>query len=231
MDKASYNKAETYMLKCMNDSAHDKEHIYRVLYMALDIAEHQSDTIIDYNVLSLSCLLHDIGRGEQYANPSLCHAIVGSEKAYDWLINNGYSEKISNCVKDCIRAHRFRSDNQPQSIEAKILFDADKLDVTGAIGIARTLFYKGHVCEPLYLLDENENIHDGTNGGKDTFFGEYKYKLEGLYDKFYTEYASTIAKQRQQAAIEYHNNLLNEVSSCHKTGKRALNNILTSILL
>lgn len=56
------------MLSCMEDSAHDKEHIYHVLYNALEIAKTEMN--IDYDVLIASCLLHDIGRKEQFENPA-----------------------------------------------------------------------------------------------------------------------------------------------------------------
>ena len=62
------------------------------------------------------------------------------------------SVQISH-VQECIRTHRFRGMERPESIEAKILFDADKLDATGCIGIARTLMYKGIIGEPLYSFD------------------------------------------------------------------------------
>ena len=74
---------------------------------------------------------------------------------WPYLLENGFSEAFADAVRSCILTHRFRVARPPQSIEAKILFDADKLDVTGALGIARTLLYKGTVTEPLYLLDEN----------------------------------------------------------------------------
>ena len=83
MDKETYNLIENYMLLCMEDSAHDKEHIYRVLYNSLEIAKTESN--IDYDVLICSCLLHDIARKEQFENPSLCHAIAGAGKAYKFL--------------------------------------------------------------------------------------------------------------------------------------------------
>lgn len=67
------------MLCCMEDTAHDKEHIYRVLYNALEIAKTENN--VNYDVLIAACLLHDIGRKEQFENTALCHAIVGSEKA------------------------------------------------------------------------------------------------------------------------------------------------------
>ena len=76
MTKETYDLIENYMLSCMEDSAHDKEHIYRVLFNALEIAKAKND--IDYDVLITACLLHDIGRREQFDNPALCHAIDGS---------------------------------------------------------------------------------------------------------------------------------------------------------
>ena len=79
MKKEDYNLIETYMLSCMDDSAHDREHIYRVLFSALEIAKAEAE--VDYDVLIAACLLHDIGRREQFENPALCHAAVGGEKA------------------------------------------------------------------------------------------------------------------------------------------------------
>lgn len=54
----------------------------------------------------------------------------------------GFEEEFAGAVRDCICTHRFRNDNPSQSIEANVLFDADKIDGAGAIGIARTLVYK-----------------------------------------------------------------------------------------
>lgn len=219
-----YTKVENYMLSCMNDSAHDKEHIYRVLYMALDIAKYENE--VDKDILIISCLLHDIGRGEQLKNPKLCHAKIGSEKAYYYLLDNGFREEKANHVKSCILTHRFRSDNPPKSIEAKILFDADKLDATGTLGIARTLFYKAQVSEPLYSVDENRCVLNGENDKLPSFFQEYKYKLEKLYDKFYTYRGMQIAKERQSSAIEFYTSMLKEVQDCYIKGTSELADIL-----
>ena len=140
MDRATYQRIENYMLSIMADSAHDAEHIYRVLSNALVIA--MEETHVDYDVLICACLLHDIGRPDQLRDPSVCHAVVGSEKAYRFLTDNGFDTELAAAVRNCIRTHRFRKNDQPESLEAKILFDADKLDVVGAIGIARTLVYR-----------------------------------------------------------------------------------------
>ena len=62
MAEALYQSIERYMRSCMDDSVHDCEHVYRVLYNALEIATAEPD--VDYDVLITVCLLHDIGRKE-----------------------------------------------------------------------------------------------------------------------------------------------------------------------
>lgn len=220
MNKATYSLLENFMLTCMEDSAHDKEHVYRVLYHALEIAKTENN--VDYDVLIGACLLHDIGRKEQFENPTVCHAMVGSEKAYDFLIAHGFEISYAEHIKNCIQTHRFRKNNPPQSIEAKILFDADKLDVAGAMGIARTLIYKGIVCEPLYSVLPNGMVSTGENDTVPSFFQEYKYKLESLYSNFYTARATELAKERQNIAVDFYNCLYQEANASYQNGKDEL---------
>lgn len=210
MKKKTYELLESYMHSCMSDSAHDREHVYRVLFNALKIAGEL--TCVDTDILIAACLLHDIGRKEQFADPQLCHAQVGSEKAYEFLTQNGFSLEFSTAVADCIRTHRFRKSDPPQSLEAKILFDADKLDVTGAIGIARTLLYKGDQVEPLYIRHPDGRISNGEADEVSSFFREYKFKLEKLYDRFLTAKGAEMARQRQQTAVQFYEALYREVT-------------------
>lgn len=220
MTKEIYDLIEKYMLSCMEDSAHDKEHIYRVLYNALEIAKAEDE--VNYDVLITACLLHDIGRKEQFENPSVCHAMVGGEKAFCFLMENGFDEEFSRKVKHCIQTHRFRKSMQPESVEAKILFDADKLDVTGALGIARTLMYKGNVAEPIYNVLPCGEISDGTQDTAPSFFHEYKFKLEKLYDKFYTASGAQLAQERRKIAVAFYENLYQEVSIGYASGQEML---------
>ena len=208
----------------MNDSAHDKEHIYRVLYNALKIAE--TEELVDYDILICACLLHDIGRKEQFENPALCHAAIGAEKAYQFLITHDFPYDYAEKVKHCIETHRYRKSNQPQSIEAKILFDADKLEATGTIGIARTLFYKGKVAEPLYSLLPDGTVSNGENDTEPSFFQEYKYKLENIYSRFYTEMGNKIAKERQQSAVDFYNSMFSEINESYKDGINYLKKLI-----
>lgn len=218
MTTADYKKIEAYMLDCMQDSAHDREHVYRVLYTALEIAENEQT--VDFDVLLAACLLHDIGRLAQNQNPALDHAEVGAQKAQAFLAGNGFPETFCARVADCIYTHRFRSSRPPETVEAKILFDADKLDATGAMGIARTLSYRSTVDEPLYTLCADGTVCDGTGDAPPSFFQEYKFKLERLYDRFYTKRGKALALERRAAAVSFYENLLSEVRAAQDGGEQ-----------
>ena len=194
MDKATFKRIESYMLSCMDDSAHDGEHIYRVLSNAMVIA--REETGVNYDILISACLLHDIGRPDQIRDPSLCHAAVGCEKAYAFLTDNGFAS------------------------------DADKLDVVGAIGVARTLVYKGTVTEPLYTRREDGTISDGVGEEPHSFFQEYHRKLDKLYDRFYTQAGHRLAQQRRKAAQDFYESLYWEVTALDSAGKTELEKIL-----
>ena len=199
MNKSMYDIIEKYMFECMNDSAHDPEHIFRVMYLSLNIASKRNENI-DYNVLIASCLLHDIGREEQFRNHNICHAEIGGIMAKEFLLNNGWVEKDADHVNKCISSHRFRGNNAPETLEAKILFDSDKLDVVGNLGIARTLMYKGTVGGNIYELKNGEICFGNNREDKETFLKEYNYKLKNLYGKFYTEEAMEMAKIQKEYA-------------------------------
>ena len=227
MTREDFCRIEAYMKRCMADSAHDREHVYRVLYLALDIAETEPGT--DTDVLLAACLLHDVGRAEQRADPAVDHAEAGAEKASAFLSGLGYPPEFCRHTAACIRTHRFRRSRLPESLEARILFDADKLDVCGAVGIARTLQYGGSMGSPLYLRGEDGAISDGTGELSGlpadlevSFFREYHYKLEKLYDVFYTDRGKALALARRKAAADFYENLLAEVREADEAGRERL---------
>ena len=224
MTGETFRLLETYMQTCMQDSAHDREHIYRVLSNALEIAKTEPD--VDYDILIAACLLHDIGRPEQFADPSLCHAAVGAEKARQFLLKQRFAPTFADAVHHCIAAHRFRKNLPPETTEARILFDADKLDVTGAIGIARSLMYKADMAEPLYHVLPGGKIADGTEDLGPSFFREYKFKLEKLYDKFYTVRGAELARDRQRIAADFYESLYREVNTGYTEGRQMLGQCL-----
>lgn len=209
MNRRQYDLIEKYMLQCMKDAAHDREHVYRVLHNAVEIAQDSPE--VDWDVLIAAALLHDISRTEQMADPRIDHALHGADKAYGFLMSQGFSTVFCDHVRQCIRTHRFRKSEPPVTLEAKILFDADKLDVSGAIGIARTLEYNGAASRSIYSRDADGTILDGSKDTEDSFFREYKFKLENIYGYFLTEKGRTLAAARQNAAKAFYEALLREV--------------------
>ncbi len=224
MDKLAFSKIEAYMRSCMADSAHDQEHIYRVLNNALVIA--QAEENVNYDVLIAACLLHDIARQDQLKDPDICHAEAGAQMAEHFLLSAGYQEEFASAVASCILTHRFRKNRPPESLEAKILFDADKLDVVGAVGIARTLAYQGTIGASLYSRDGTGSISDGSEDTQPSFFREYHFKLKKLYDRFYTQKGEEIARQRQTAAAAFYVSIYKEIHSFDLAGKQRLEELL-----
>lgn len=222
MTRNEYMRIEKIMLGHMKDSAHDGEHVYRVLRAALEIAKAYPEA--DLDALVAACLLHDIGRAAQLRDPSVSHAEAGADMAYAHLTEIGWSEARARLVADAVRAHRFRGPHRPQGIEAKILYDADKLDVAGAMGVARTLLYQGAAGEPLYRVDGRGEPMDGREDGP-SFMNEYVFKLSRLYDGFHTPEGAQMARPRAAAAREFYENLLKEAR-----GDAPLSGLLDEVL-
>ena len=223
MTHALFQKIESYMQGCLGDSAHDAEHIYRVLYNAIAIAKTEHD--INYDMLITACLLHDIGRPEQAKDPAVCHAMAGAEKAQRFLLDLGMEQDFVDGVCHCIRAHRFSKRQQPQSLEAKILFDADKLDVTGALGIARTLQYQGKHDTPLYYMENGQIVTDDDHVER-SFFQEYTRKLSKLYDVFFTAEGLRLAREKRQTAERFREALYREIHDRYEEGQSQLQHLL-----
>lgn len=226
MDRNRWHLMKAYMDMHMQDSAHDRQHVYRVLNNAIEIAKGEDNVNMD--VLMTAALLHDIGRADEKNDPSADHAVIGGDRAYRLLTETpelAYDRDFAEHVRQCIRTHRFRRNDPPATIEASILFDADKLDVCGAIGIARTLMYSGAHERPIYTTAPDGTIRDGKEDTEDSFFREYRFKLEGMYDRFLTRRGAELARERQQSAVDFYNALLQEVGA--GTGCSACECLLT----
>ena len=225
MKQTEFDRIRAYVEEAMAgaDPVHDVQHVTRVLWNALDIG---SEEPIDRDILIAACLLHDIGQPAEMADRRLCHGEVGSRMAYDFLLSLGWPEERSAWVSACILTHRYRTGRIPESLEAKILFDADKLDVTGALGVARTLQYGALLGdEPLYRLDEAGRIQTGS-GGMPSFFQEYDFKLRNLAEGMYTRRGRELARQNQAQADAFYDALLAQLQGGADRGRQILQQAL-----
>jgi len=189
------------------ESAHDFSHVMRVYNLCLRIAKAEKN--VNLNILKNAALLHDIARIHEDEDNSgkVDHAVLGAEMAEKILDGLDYSEKTIIQIKHCVITHRFKGENEPKTIEAKILFDADKLDVLGAIGVARSFTIAGRYNEKMYLdIPPEKYIKKNLVGGKvngrikdiskHTPNLEYELKLKHILDKLYTKKAKKIGKER-----------------------------------
>lgn len=139
--------------KELSQADHDIDHTMRVYNLSLKLAK---DKNADLDVLKAAALLHDIARAREDKGEG-DHALLGAEMAIPLLQKIGFSEDKIQKVQECIASHRYRGEQEPKSIEAKILFDADKLDSLGAIGIARAFAWVGRNNAKIY---SEENIEE-----------------------------------------------------------------------
>lgn len=209
MNAERYHLYEKYMLSCMGDSAHDAGHVRRVLHAALMMARGAENVHMD--VLIAAALLHDVGRAEQLRTGEN-HALIGERKAYAFLLEQGEDERFARHAADCIRTHRFRSDDPPVSIEAKLLYDADKLDVCGALGVARTLLYAGHTGHPIYSVSADGAVLSGDEKTP-SFFSEYHHKLQSIASRFLTGEGRRMARRRSEHAARFYESLRAETAA------------------
>src|SRR3972149_6359381 len=124
-----------------DDPVHGFDHVLRVYRMAEHLAQIEG---ADLEIVRAAALLHD-AQGSATAGGDIGrfnHQHASAEFARQVLETEGWPEEKIAAVQHCIRAHRFRDGSEPpRTLEAKILFDADKLDVLGAIGIVRVVAY------------------------------------------------------------------------------------------
>ena len=190
------------------DSAHDIDHIMRVYNLAMTIAKTENN--VDMDVLQAGVLLHDIGGAKESNDSSgqTDHAVIGAEMAKPILEKFGFSDDKIKHVQECILTHRYRTNNKPETIEAKIVHDADKLETVGAIGIARAFSWIGKHRAKIYKKVDDiaqyakENLTEGKINGriidksKHSVYINYETKDKFLLDNLYTESSKRIGRER-----------------------------------
>lgn len=171
--------------------SHDWSHVERVYNLCEYIGEKENANLY---VLQLAALLHDLGRDSEMENPeALDHAKISAEIASGILIEYNIDEDVTENVLHCISTHRFRKNQKPRTLEAKILFDADKLDCIGAIGVARAYAWAGKQGTKLY----SNKSYLGTGYEKQhSPVTEFAFKLQKVKDRLFTETSRRIAEQR-----------------------------------
>lgn len=173
--------------------SHDWEHTVRVQRLCRGIGKTED---ADMTVLLIAAYLHDIGRTFQdETKGAICHAEKGAQLAESIVSRIPVSDAQRMNILHCIRAHRFRGAVKPESIEAKVLFDADKLDAIGAIGVARAFLFAGEVGACLHNPDIDVTKAPSYSKN-DTGYREFMVKLRNIKDRVLTETGRKMAAER-----------------------------------
>ena len=198
-----------------DDAVHGFDHVERVYKLAEKIAKAEG---ADWRIVRAAVLLHDAvdkQTAQQNEQHRLKHHHASAEFAERVLGEGGWSQQDITAVVHCIRSHRFRDDSeQPLTLEAKVLFDADKLDAIGAIGVARAVAYAASHGMPAYAPVSDKFLRTGTleDGEKHSAYHEYIYKLRKLKGRLYTAYARKLGEERDRFMAEYFERLRKEAS-------------------
>ncbi|MFC1895787.1 HD domain-containing protein [Thermodesulfobacteriota bacterium] len=172
---------------------HDWDHTERVCRLCELIGPFEG---ADMEVLRIAAYLHDVGRAYQDASDgTICHAEKGAEIAEKILAPFPLSQDRKANIVHCIRSHRFRGSCNPRTPEARVLFDADKLDAIGAVGVARAFLFAGELGAHLHVVDRRvEDTQAYTV--EDTGYREYRLKLSKIKDRILTDQGRRLAKDR-----------------------------------
>ena len=187
------------------DAIHDFDHVLRVLALAERLAQEEG---ADLEIVRAATLLHDVARG-QGDRLSANHAHAGAEFAREVLAGQP-PEKVE-AVAHAVAAHRFRSGPDPQTLEARVLHDADKLDAIGAIGVARAFAFGGYEGQRLWADVPASYQESQATRHEHTPVHEYQIKLSKIKDRLLTESARRLAEGRHTFMVGFFEQLEQEV--------------------
>jgi uncharacterized protein len=186
------------LYEAAGDTTHDFDHVLRLYFLAERIGYAEGANMI---VLRSATLLHDIARPDQDAGLVPDHAVEGARRAQEIL--DRQPTELINAVAHAIDAHRYRADRPPQTLEARILYDADKLDAIGAVGIARAFAYGAH---------QGQRLWAEPGASEHTAMKEFAVKLNRVKDSLFTETARAIAMERHEFMVEFLERMAAEVA-------------------
>ena len=193
-------------------ACHDWDHTLRVLNNARHLCRVEGADLL---VVEFAAVLHDVGRPAELADQGqTCHAHRGAELVHEILPGLGITDPaFIEHVAACVRTHRFRNrtDDRPASLEARIVFDADKLDSIGAIGIGRSFHFAGRIGARVHnRADEAQS--SASYSREDSAYREFLVKLRHLHERMLTAEGRRMAASRHRFMVAFFEQLNREVN-------------------
>lgn len=185
------------------ESSHDWWHVYRVWQLAKHIAKEEKGA--DLRQVEIAALLHDIADWK-FNDGSL---EAGPKEARVWLESQGEPEDFIRKVEDTVRNISFKgagTSSAMDTLEGRIVQDADRLDALGAIGIARAFAYGGAHNRVMYDSNIKPELHANFEAYKNKqshTINHFYEKLLLLKDRLHTDTAKKLAEHRHEFIEEY----------------------------
>ena len=191
-----------------DDPVHGFSHILRVYRLCERIGREEN---ADLTIVRAAALLHDV---EGDVDVREDHHLAAARFAEKTLMKEGWSEEAIKAVVHCIRAHRFRDDSEkPQTLEAQVLFDADKIDAIGAVGVARAVAYAVRAGMDVYAPPSDLYLSSGKYepGESQTVAHEYLFKLRHIKDRLFTPSGRSLAAERHELMVRFFEGWMKEI--------------------
>ncbi|EKE83358.1 HD domain-containing protein [Idiomarina xiamenensis] len=190
------------------DPAHDPQHINRVVSNAKQLARHESANLA---VVVPAAYLHDCFSLPKNHPERAKSSQLAAQKARQFLVSINYPELHLDAITHAITAHSYSAGITPQTLEAKVVQDADRLDALGAIGIARCIQVGSSMGVELYHGDDPFAQEREWND-KHYTFDHFYTKLFRLPDAMHTHAARQEAKRRLAFMQDYLQQLGTEIA-------------------
>ena len=189
--------------------SHDWDHTRRVVRLCEHIGRVER---ADLQVLRMAAYLHDVGRCCQDRSfGRQCHAREGARLAAAILADLPLDESQKENIVHCVRSHRFRENHAPATLEASVLFDADKLDAIGAVGVARAYLFAGEVGARLHNPDIDVTAAPAYSEN-DTGYREYLVKLQHIHTRMLTAEGRRLAAERHAFMQSFFDRFIKEIA-------------------
>jgi uncharacterized protein len=190
-----------------NDGSHDLAHLQRVWKNAARIQAVEGG---DKEILCAAVLLHDCVAVEKNDPHRAQASRLAAEKASGLLGALGWQAERIGKATHAIEAHSFSGGITPETLEAKILQDADRLDAIGLIGAARCFYIAGRMGSGLYDPEEPVAVSRPLDD-KRFALDHFHTKLFRLADGFQTAAGAAMAKQRHEMLERFLAGFLEEI--------------------
>jgi uncharacterized protein len=193
-------------------AAHDFQHVERVYALAERIAAREG---ADLFIVRAAALLHDVGRSAEKRSGSECdrHEEHSAKMAGPFLAELGLGAEESARIVQAILRHRHRRGLDPEALEDRCLYDADKLDSIGAVGVARAYLWLGEFGRSVYYPESEWIGIDSSDNSTavDSVQREWRIKLKGLKERMTTAAGKELAVERHDRMEKFLDELEREV--------------------